>query len=750
MKRIILLSDGTGNSSASLFKTNVWRLYQSLDLDRTNQDTQQIACYNDGVGTSTFKPLALLGGVFGYGLKRNVLHLYTFACQHWEEGDEIFIFGFSRGAFTVRILAGLIADQGLLLKQDDATLAYATHDIYRQYRTKKTVTISFPQLFQLFRWLRDRVIHVRRRLGHQIEYKRCQQTEGPKIKFLGVWDTVAAYGSPFAELTRGIDKFVFPLSIPDRKLRPEVLHARHALALDDERDTFHPLLWDEQDLKDAKGCQDTERLKQVWFAGMHADVGGGYPDDSLSFHPLNWMMQEANKACLRFIEDAQKRFAPPPAQSAPMHNSRKGIAGYYRYQPRRLSAYDDPPDPETVVMVDPSLKAKVAIPMIHLHHSVIDRIQSSSEQYAPIVLPETFEVVQPDRRIIKSPETPEQAKQRIDAQARIWDLVWLKRFSYFAMVAVSLVLGSMPLWPAQTLACEALACAISPVIRAVGTFLPGFAGYWTDAWAGRPLTTILLLGGFVALQLIGAGLKQKQHDEMWALWGHLRKEHPATRHPRGDKWWIRVLTAVRTIRTSKIYLDAVRSLKWNVLPTVLGALVLFTVLVTPPLLIAVFVVRQYIAWEESSGRICEIGSSEPDGDRFLTSMPCWKYTGGSVHAGRSYLVQLTIDEPWLDSTIVTGPQGFDPSLLPWLSGYWAVVARRSASGRWFQPFVTIKSADGTRHVQPLEFQPEGDKYVARLVAAADGTVIMWVNDVARHFAYANNHGSAHLRFTEQP
>ena len=114
MKRIILLSDGTGNSSAKLFKTNVWRLYQALDLTGSDPGAIQVACYNDGIGTSSFKPLAIIGGVFGWGLKRNVLHLYEYLCRNWQPGDEIHAFGFSRGAFTVRVLAGLIASQGIV------------------------------------------------------------------------------------------------------------------------------------------------------------------------------------------------------------------------------------------------------------------------------------------------------------------------------------------------------------------------------------------------------------------------------------------------------------------------------------------------------------------------------------------------------------------------------------------------------------------------------------------------------------
>lgn len=106
-KAIVVLSDGTGNSAAKLFKTNVWRLYQALDLTEPMPSAQgtarQIAYYDDGVGTSSFWPLALLGGVFGWGLKRNVLDLYTFICRNYKPGDRIYAFGFSRGAFTIRI-----------------------------------------------------------------------------------------------------------------------------------------------------------------------------------------------------------------------------------------------------------------------------------------------------------------------------------------------------------------------------------------------------------------------------------------------------------------------------------------------------------------------------------------------------------------------------------------------------------------------------------------------------------------------
>ncbi len=112
-KTIAIFTDGTGNAASSLFKTNVWRLYQALDLALLTPQqvaagtTPQIAYYQDGVGTSSFKPLAIIGGAFGWGLKRNVIDAYRYLCRNYQSNDRIFLFGFSRGGFTARILLGL-------------------------------------------------------------------------------------------------------------------------------------------------------------------------------------------------------------------------------------------------------------------------------------------------------------------------------------------------------------------------------------------------------------------------------------------------------------------------------------------------------------------------------------------------------------------------------------------------------------------------------------------------------------------
>ena len=132
-KNIILLSDGTGNSAAKVWRTNVWRLFQALDLRGSNQ----IAIYDDGVGTSSFMPLAILGGVFGWGLKRNVLNLYKFLCRNYQPGDKIYAFGFSRGAFTIRVVIGLILNQGLVNFTSESELDKKAHAAYRAYRQQK-------------------------------------------------------------------------------------------------------------------------------------------------------------------------------------------------------------------------------------------------------------------------------------------------------------------------------------------------------------------------------------------------------------------------------------------------------------------------------------------------------------------------------------------------------------------------------------------------------------------------------------
>src|SRR5687767_5764475 len=202
-KNIVLLSDGTGNAAGKVWRTNVWRLFQSLDL--TN--SRQVAIYDDGVGSSAFKPLAILGGVFGWGLKRNVLDLYKFLCRNYEPDARIYLFGFSRGAFTIRVLLGLVAHQGLVRYETEAELRRRAVGAYRAYRKARFHSVSHVET--LFRVVRDGVLRL---LGR--DYRPTDNIPAPPIRFVGLWDTVAAYGLPIEEMTRGVNQWIWPLELP--------------------------------------------------------------------------------------------------------------------------------------------------------------------------------------------------------------------------------------------------------------------------------------------------------------------------------------------------------------------------------------------------------------------------------------------------------------------------------------------------------------------------------------------------------
>ena len=152
-RKIVLLSDGTGNSAAKVWRTNVRRMFEALDL----AGSDQVAFYDDGVGTSSFKPLAILGGAFGFGLKRNVIDLYKFACRNWRDtDDELFGFGFSRGGFTIRVVMGLILNQGLVAADSERELDRKAHAAYRAYRRERYHT--FWHIEVPFRALRDMIL----------------------------------------------------------------------------------------------------------------------------------------------------------------------------------------------------------------------------------------------------------------------------------------------------------------------------------------------------------------------------------------------------------------------------------------------------------------------------------------------------------------------------------------------------------------------------------------------------------------
>ncbi|MDO9500714.1 DUF2235 domain-containing protein [Falsiroseomonas sp.] len=262
-KRLVVCFDGTWNSAdAERSETNVARLARAVRANSGRDGIRQITLYLRGVGSTGIALQRLVGGAFGEGVDDNIRSGYMFLVQNYVPGDEIFLFGFSRGAFSARSLSGLIGSCGLLKRQKLADLRAA----WNYYRT------ASPRCPKDFCARHDSECHTE-----------------VKIAFLGVWDTVGALGVP-ATLRNSL--FAAPYRFHDTEPSKIVLRGRHALAIDERRSSFVPTLWTGEQ---PPGCD----IRQVWFAGAHSDVGGGYTNRLLAEIPLLWMAEEAQAAGLQ-------------------------------------------------------------------------------------------------------------------------------------------------------------------------------------------------------------------------------------------------------------------------------------------------------------------------------------------------------------------------------------------------------------------------------------------------------------------
>jgi len=417
VKNIVVLSDGTGNSSASRFKTNVWRLYQAIDITDPDPGSglrRQIVYYDDGVGTENFKPLAAIGGAFGVGVWRNVKDLYTFVCRNYDDGDQIYGFGFSRGAFTIRLLMGLIGKCGVVKAESESKLVDCVQMAYEAYRRDFLIRASRRRRMIYHRILRPpRYVREDRQLSTiDLSSTGCRQLF-PDIRFVGVWDTVDAYGMPVDELKIAIDRWVWPMSFADRNPSKRLRTIRHALSLDDERPTFRPVLWNEV-VNDPAIADDQRDIQQVWFAGVHANVGGGYPDDGLACSALAWMMAEAGLRELRYDDLLRDEILAHVNPHGEHYDSRAGIAGYYRYGPRKV---DELCNDKT---------HNVHVPCIRVHQGAYARIAECQRGYAPVSLAGGFRVGNKD---VPAPDA--------QALANAWDFVWWRRVAYFTTLALT-------------------------------------------------------------------------------------------------------------------------------------------------------------------------------------------------------------------------------------------------------------------------------------------------------------------------
>lgn len=265
MKRIVICFDGTWNALTDPSAvTNVVRVGQAVLS--TSEGCKQVVYYNAGVGSGG--PIdQFLGGVFGVGLRNNVKRGLAYLTLNWEKGDEIYIFGFSRGAYTARALAGVITAIGGI---PNKTVFHRLEDIWQFYR------LPFPE---------RRKTDINKKLG---EADAIQEVPGFLIKCLAVWDTVGSYGVPAG---LGLGGLARRWTSWTRGFHDNVLHRRievalQALAIDEARRAFPATTW----LSDPSNPVEGQKIEQTWFAGAHSNVGGGYGESGLSDMALIWMM----------------------------------------------------------------------------------------------------------------------------------------------------------------------------------------------------------------------------------------------------------------------------------------------------------------------------------------------------------------------------------------------------------------------------------------------------------------------------
>jgi uncharacterized protein (DUF2235 family) len=250
-KRIVFCADGTWDSVQN--DTNVYKMFKAVPIA-----SDQVPFYDDGVGADGTLIEKLFGGAFGDGLFQKIKDGYTKIAHVYEQDDDIFLFGFSRGAYTARSLAGMIAVCGLPTASFDDALVNAAFNAYRERDPiqRKSILDGLAQ-YNLY---------------------------DAKLKMVGVWDTVGSLGIP--ALLGDVDPILY--GFLDTNLHPDVLNAFQALAIDERRREFPPTLWT-LPATPVPG----QTLEQVWFTGVHCDVGGGYPETGLSDIAFSWMMGNA-------------------------------------------------------------------------------------------------------------------------------------------------------------------------------------------------------------------------------------------------------------------------------------------------------------------------------------------------------------------------------------------------------------------------------------------------------------------------
>ena len=309
MRRLIVCCDGTWKTADHESPTNIAKLRRAV-RPSDDRGITQVVFYDEGAGTGDL--FGRIKGAFGAGLSRSVLDGYAFLVENYEPGDEIYLFGFSRGAFTARSIAGLMRKCGLLEKAHAGRL----HEAYTLYRKRDSSADSDEA--KRFRASWARPIH-----------DFSDDPHGVRIRCIGVFDTVGSLGVP-AGIFRSLMRHRYQFH--DGRLSSRVEHGFHALAIDEKRHFFEPALWTTR-----PGAKQI--VEQVWFAGVHANVGGGAPVSTASDCALLWMILRTSAACGIAYDPAlvaQLRFT----SLATLHESRTGFYEWFPALRRAIGTTD--------------------------------------------------------------------------------------------------------------------------------------------------------------------------------------------------------------------------------------------------------------------------------------------------------------------------------------------------------------------------------------------------------------------------
>lgn len=793
-KTIILLSDGTGNAASNPYKTNVWRLYKALD---TSPENNQIAFYDDGVGTSSFLPIRLLGLAFGLGLKRNVKELYAQLCSVYDHGDEIAIYGFSRGAFTARVLAALIADQGIIKKEKiGADFNKKIEQAYNNFRQE-----SFDPSFLSYAWWLFRELIGARGKVNKSDFHAPPKEGSPLIKLLGVWDTVDAYGAPFDEVTRAWDKVVWPLEAKDRNLSPKIGAAFHALALDEQRESFEPTLWNEVANNGSINGGGEQILEQVWFAGVHSNVGGGYPDDSLAHISLNWMISKSEG--IKFHPNIIASYEKAENANGPIYDNRSGMGNIYRYAPRKIEELSN----SVKLGLRSSLKSKtgkgdvtkndVTIECPKIHHTVFDRINGGGDQYSPIGIPAHYCVVDKTGNTVslyigpskttattqeecevrtegQGVETARQAKNRRDLQAQIWEKVWAGKLLYLTTIIGALIYifypnlinilseGSGKNFGAMA---DPFSGGLGDILRLVPQYVSKVPGLeildgWAKGYQDYPYVFVYGLVAIVVALKAAKAIRKSILDEMRKNWAHISDDGKSL-----------VEDTVKVSQFTKLFDSQLEynNQKPNIRRSGADIVQGFFRRLSEAAAVLIFILALYlIAWKifftvlDGTGEVCQRGQFEQEvvgskSIKFDSKNPCFD-TGFELKKNQRYKLSFKIPENWSDATTKADVYGWVKPA-PWYV-YLTTPLKRHISKDWYTPIARVGNTwferYSTSYQGKMTRKSAGQtlKKSFEFVSKSNDRLYLYLNDAVapwpldRWVFFRNNNGVADVTICE--